>query len=404
MPESGKLRVAVLFGGKSGEHEVSLASARSVMDAMDKDKYEIYPIGIDKTGEWLTSGDPMALLSAGGKAGSETGAPGAEQGPGGNPALQAEEARGAGSETGAPGAKEEQAGRLALRERRDLVPGTSGHRFPQVDVVFPVLHGTFGEDGTLQGLLEMADLPYVGAGVLGSAVGMDKAVMKSVLQANHLPVVEYVLVLRKAWRARPTEQLTRVEAQFSYPVFVKPANLGSSVGVSKAHDRQELVRGLDLAARFDRKILVERAVNAREIECSVLGNDDPIASVVGEVVPCNEFYDYNAKYISEDSALHIPADLPEATARQVRELAVRAFMALDCAGMARADFFVCRDTGAVYINELNTIPGFTSISMYPKLWAASGIPYSELIDRLITLALERYADKHSSETSYNFDH
>ncbi|NLG27569.1 MAG: D-alanine--D-alanine ligase, partial [Chloroflexi bacterium] len=208
----------------------------------------------------------------------------------------------------------------------------------------------------------------------------------------------------KTWRAEAQAEITRIEAQFAYPVFIKPANLGSSVGVSKAHDRAELTRGLDLAARFDRKILVERAVNAREIECAVLGNDDPIASVVGEVVPCNEFYDYSAKYVETGSTLHIPAELSDETARQVRELAVRAFVALDCAGMARADFFVCRDTGQVYINELNTIPGFTSISMYPKLWAASGIPYPELIDRLIELALERHADKQSSETRYSFDH
>lgn len=369
MPE-GKLRVAVLFGGKSGEHEVSLASARSVMAAMDKDKYEIYPVGIDKAGQWLTTGDPMALLSAGPV-------------PGGNPALQ---------------------GGIVLQDaRRDLVPGTHEQRFPQVDVVFPVLHGTNGEDGTLQGLLEMADLPYVGAGVLGSALGMDKAAMKAVLAAAQLPIVEYALVMRKAWRAQPERQIARVEAQFSYPVFVKPANLGSSVGVSKAHDRPELARALDLAARYDRKMLVERAVNAREIECGVLGNDDPVASVVGEVAPCNEFYDYDAKYVSEGSTLHIPASLPEATARRVQELAVRAFVALDCAGMARADFFLCRDTGTVYINELNTIPGFTSISMYPKLWAASGVPYPELIDRLIALALERHADKHTSETSYSLD-
>lgn len=372
-----RLRVAVIMGGKSGEHEVSLASARSVMAAMDPSKYEIYPIGIDKEGCWITQGDPMALLSAQADAA---------------PRLQAQEER---RYDGIARAED---------DRRDLVPGTRDSRFPQVDVVFPVLHGTFGEDGTVQGLLEMADLPYVGAGVLGSALGMDKAVMKSVLQAQQLPVVEWLLVKRKQWRARPEQQIARVEAEFSYPVYIKPANLGSSVGVSKAHDRAELVRGLELAARFDRKVLVERAVNAREIECAVLGNDDPIASVVGEVVPCNEFYDYAAKYVSPDSALHIPADLPEDTAAQVRDLAVRAFVALDCAGMARADFFVCRDTGRVYINELNTIPGFTSISMYPKLWAASGLPYAALIDRLIELALERHADKASSATRYEFDH
>ncbi len=372
-----RVRVAVIMGGKSGEHEVSLASARSVMAAMDPIKYEIYPIGIDKDGQWITQGDPMAVLSAQADAATRL--------------LAKDERR-------------KDAVATVEGNRRDLVPGTRDSQFPQVDVVFPVLHGTFGEDGTVQGLLEMADLPYVGAGVLGSALGMDKVAMKSVLQAHQLPVVEWLLVMRKHWRAQPDREIARVEAQFSYPVFIKPANMGSSVGVSKAHDRAELARGLDLAARFDRKVLVERAVNAREIECAVLGNDDPIASIVGEVVPCNEFYDYDAKYVSADSTLHIPADLPEETAHRVRDLAVRAFVALDCAGMARADFFVCRDTGKVYINELNTIPGFTPISMYPKLWAASGIPYAALIDRLIELALERYADKHSSETRYEFDH
>jgi len=252
--------------------------------------------------------------------------------------------------------------------------------------------------------LEIADLPYVGAGVLSSALGLDKVAMKSVFRANDLPMVDYMLVMRKVWAARPAQVLEEIEARFTYPIFLKPANLGSSVGVSKAHQREELIRGLDLAARFDRKVLVEAAVNAREIECSVLGNDDPIASVPGEVVPSNEFYDYKAKYIDNASELRIPADLPAETVKLVQELAVRAFVALDCAGMARVDFFLCRDTGKVYVNELNTIPGFTCISMYPKLWEASGIPYSELIDRLIELALERYNDKHASETTYSFDH
>jgi D-alanine-D-alanine ligase len=380
MTTSKKIRVAVVFGGKSGEHEVSLASARSVMAAMDKAKYEIYPVGISKAGRWLTAGDPMALLASGE---ADVGAVLGNEQPL-NP-------------TQLPHA-------LMVSEGRDLVPGMQKARFPAVDVVFPVLHGPYGEDGTVQGLLEIADLPYVGAGVLSSALGMDKWEAKAVFSANGLPVVDYVPVMRKTWRTRPDEVLASVEGRFAYPVFVKPANLGSSVGVSKAHDRTELRHGLDLAARFDRKILVEMAVNAREIECSVLGNDDPIASLPGEVVPSNEFYDYKAKYIDNASDLYIPADLPAETTKLIQDLAVRAFVALDCAGMARADFFVCRDTGKVYINELNTIPGFTNISMYPKLWAASGIPYPELIDRLIELALERYADKHASETSYGFDH
>jgi D-alanine-D-alanine ligase len=233
---------------------------------------------------------------------------------------------------------------------------------------------------------------------------LDKAAMKAVFVASGLPIVDYMVVMRRTWRAYPEQIVADVEARFAYPMFLKPANLGSSVGVSKAHDHAELVLGLNLAARFDRKMLVERAINAREIECSVLGNDDPIASVPGEVVPSNEFYDYAAKYIDNASELHIPADLPAETVRRVQDLAIRAFVALDCAGMARADFFLCRDTGQVYVNELNTIPGFTSISMYTKLWEASGIPYGELIDRLIELAIERHQEKHASETSYSFDH
>ncbi len=371
----GKVRVGVIFGGKSGEHEVSLASARSIMAAINREKYEVLPIGITKTGRWLVSGDPMALLLSGA----------VDQ----EPSLA--EAAG-------------ESNTLVAASGRDLVPGMRGQRFPAVDVIFPVLHGPYGEDGTLQGLLELADLPYVGAGVLGSALGMDKAAQKDVLRMHGLPVVDYMVVLRKTWRSQPEQVFAEIERRFAYPIFLKPANLGSSVGVSKVHELDELARGLDLAARYDRKMLVERAVNAREIECSVLGNDDPIASVPGEVVPSNEFYDYRAKYVDNASELHIPADLPAETARLVRELAVRAFVAIDCAGMARVDFFLDRDTGQLYVNELNTIPGFTSISMYPKLWEASGIPYPELIDRLIELALERHADKHASETTYRGDH
>lgn len=384
MAERRKRRIAVIFGGKSGEHEVSLASARSVMAALNPEAYDIVPIGIAPSGRWITSGDPMALLTAG-------------QGD----ALPALADRPAESEPPAEGAVPAV---VASAPGRELVPGASQGRFPEVDVVFPVLHGPFGEDGTVQGVFELADLPYVGAGVLGSALGMDKVAQKQVLQAAGLPVVDYMAVLRSRWRREPEAVLAEVEARFAFPVFVKPANLGSSVGVSKAHNRQELVAGLDLAARFDRRLLVERGLDAREIECSVLGNDDPIASVPGEVIPCREFYDYSAKYIEEGSELLIPAPLDEATSARVRELAVAAFRAIDCAGMARADFFLCRQSGEVYINELNTIPGFTQISMYPKLWEASGIPYPELLDRLIALAIERYEDKRRSETVYRFDH
>jgi D-alanine-D-alanine ligase len=375
--DGDRIRVAVLFGGKSGEHEVSLASARSVMDALDRTKYEIHPVGIDRAGRWITAGDPMKLLREGEPA----------------PEAFADEGEQCCDESA-----------LTTTSRRDLLPGSAHVRFPAVDVVFPVLHGTYGEDGTIQGLLELADLAYVGADVLGSAVGMDKAIQKAVLAAQGLPVVDYAVVLRKRWQDDPDGVAAQVEAQFAYPVFIKPANAGSSVGVSKARDREELAQGLDLAARFDRKLLVEAAVDAREIEVSVLGNDDPIASVPGEVIPSNEFYDYRAKYIDGDSGLDIPARLSAEQTDEIRELAIRAFQAIDCAGMARVDFFVEKSTGQIFVNELNTIPGFTDISMYPKLWEASGLPYPELLDRLINLALERRQDKRASQTRYEFDH
>jgi D-alanine-D-alanine ligase len=378
MAGAKKIKVAVLFGGRSGEHEVSLASARSVMAAMDKDRYEIIPVGIAKSGQWLLEADPMAALTSG------------------EPPMR--------TASDSSSDREISPNALVVTGGRELVPGTSKARFPDVDVVFPVLHGTYGEDGTVQGLLELADIAYVGSGVLGSAVGLDKIVQKKVLAASGLPVVDYVPVLRSAWGAHPDSVVDQIEAQLAYPVFVKPANMGSSVGVSKARDAGELRHALNLAARFDRRLIVEQGVDAREIECSVLGNDAPIASAPGEVVPCNEFYDYRAKYIDGDSALIIPADLPPAVTEQVRDLAVRAFLATDCAGMARVDFFVGRDTGRVWVNELNTIPGFTAISMYPKLWEASGLSYPELIDRLIALALERHAEKGATETSYGFDH
>jgi len=368
-----KIRVAVLFGGRSGEHEVSLASARSVMDALDKSRYEIYPVGIDRSGRWIAQGDPMALLAAG-----EDGL-----------ALPGELAN-----HDLP----------AVQGGRELVPGTANAHFPVVDVVIPVLHGTYGEDGTVQGLLELADLAYVGAGVLGSAVGMDKIVQKAVLKAHGLPIVDYVPVLRSSWLSEPDRVLAEIEARLAYPVFTKPANAGSSVGVAKAHNREELRQGLDLAARFDRKVLVEAGIDAREIECSVLGNDDPIASLPGEVIPSNEFYDYSAKYLDNASGLEIPARLSEEQTCEVQSLAIRAFTAIDCAGMARVDFFLDRLSSALYVNELNTIPGFTEISMYPKLWAASGLPYPQLLDRLIELAIERREDKDRSQTRYEFDH
>ena len=271
---------------------------------------------------------------------------------------------------------------------------------PEIDVVFPVLHGTFGEDGTVQGLLELADLPYVGAGVLASATGMDKDVMKRLFRDAGLPVVPWELIFRPDWESNPGIVRKKIEKALRYPVFVKPVNMGSSVGISKVHNRSELSTALNLAAQFDRKILVENGIDAREIECTVLGNDHPSASVAGEVVPVNEFYDYEAKYLKEGSDLVIPARLTAQQRKQVREVAIRAFQAVDCAGMGRVDFLLERKTGKVFLNEINTIPGFTSISMYPKLWEASGLPYPHLLDRLIELAFERHREK--SRTRFDF--
>ena len=369
-----KIRVGVIFGGRSGEHEVSLASARSVMSAMDKEKYEIVPIGITKEGRWIASGDPLMALEAGDAGVSQP------------VALLGDPSR---------------RGLMRLEDTDQAVRAT---RLAELDVVFPVLHGPYGEDGTVQGLLELAGIPYVGAGVIGSALGLDKAVFKDVMLAHGLPITDYLLVKRKEWETVPEEVMDRAEAALGYPVFTKPANLGSSVGIRKCHDREELTRGLTEAARYDRKLLVEVAVPAaREIEVSVLGNDDPIASVPGEIIPSREFYSYEAKYIDhgdEASGLLIPAPISPEMTERVRDLAVRAYKAIDCAGMARADFLLSGETGELYVSELNTIPGFTTISMYPKLWEASGIPYPELIERLIDLAIERYQDKGCSETSY----
>jgi D-alanine-D-alanine ligase len=369
-----KIRVGVVFGGRSGEHEVSLVSARSVMDAIDKEKYEVVPVGITKEGRWIASGDPLKALQAGNE------------------------------DVSKPAALLGDPSRRGLMRLEDTERAVEVTRLAELDVVFPVLHGPYGEDGTMQGLLELAGIPYVGAGVMASAVGMDKAVFKDVMKAHGLPIADYVLLKRKEWDTDPESVMDRIEERLGYPVFTKPANLGSSVGISKCHDRAGLAAGLAEAARYDRKLLVEMAVPAaREIEVSVLGNDDPIASVPGEVIPSREFYSYEAKYVDtgEDaSKLLIPAPLsPELTAR-VRDLAVRAYQAFDCAGMARADFLLSGTTDELYVNELNTIPGFTSISMYPKLWEATGISYPELIDRLIELAIERHQDKERSKTSY----
>ena len=372
------MRVGVIYGGRSVEHEVSLVSARAIMRALDPGRYEVVPIGITKQGRWVIGGAHCALppdpsvrglvrLRDGGRSGATRSARGAA-------ALRP-------------------SGRHPLRAR-------NGSSLGQLDVVFPVVHGTGGEDGSLQGLLELADIPYVGAGVAGSALGLDKAVMKALFRDAGLPIVDYRVVLRRDLGQGRDRLVRSVEQAFGYPCFVKPANGGSSIGVSKARDARDLSAALELAGRYDRKILVERAIDAREIECSVLGNDAPEASVPGEIVPANEFYDYRAKYIDPGSNLLIPAPITDRQARRIRELAIKAFRALDLCGMARADFFLDRTTEAIFVNELNTIPGFTPISMYPKLWEASGLPFPALVDRLIRLALERHAEKKSLITSY----
>ena len=364
--EKRRLRVGVLFGGRSGEHEVSLASAASVIRALDPEKYEAVPIGITKQGQWTIGSGAKQML----------------------PEVLAQ-----GQSVVLP-ADPGSAALLPLNER-------AAHPAARVDVVFPVLHGTFGEDGTVQGLLDLAGLPYVGAGVLGSAVGMDKDVQKRLFRDAGLPVVEFLAILRAEWEKKPKAVLRAIEKSFRYPVFVKPATLGSSVGMTKVRARKELSAALDMASEYAQKILVERAVNGREIEVSVLGNENPQASVPGEIVPHREFYDYAAKYLEEGTQLLIPAKLTWAHTRKFQDYAVRAFRAIECCGMARVDFFLERRTGRILVNELNTIPGFTSISMYPKLWEASGIPYRELIDRLIELALAQHREK--ARTKYSIE-
>jgi D-alanine-D-alanine ligase len=393
-----KLRVGVLFGGRSGEHEVSLLSAASVLNAIDKSKYDVVPIGITKEGRWLTAGAAERLLQ-------------------GKPPEEARHLR-AGDPEATPGAAVLAKGEAVVvppepvhRQGGGLVP-FEGHaltrratdRAINVDVIFPVLHGTFGEDGTIQGLLELADIPYVGAGVLGSAAGMDKDVMKSLFRAAGLPIVKHVTFLRSAWESEPKKIQKLVESKLKYPVFVKPANLGSSVGITKAHNRSELGSCIQEAAKFDRKIIVEQGVGgkkekAREIECSVLGNDKPEASVPGEIVPSKEFYDYDAKYLDEGSQLVIPAKLSKAETKKVRELAIAAFQAVDCSGLARVDFLMDPKSRKLYVNEINTMPGFTAISMYPKLWGATGLSYPDLIDRLVQLGIERHKEKKRNQYS-----
>jgi D-alanine-D-alanine ligase len=363
-----KLRVAVLFGGRSGEHDVSLMSARSVLAALAPEKYEVTQVGITLDGEWYNSENTLESFVQGNMQGL--------------------------SRVILP----QEPSHSALYVLRNKKNGEVLEKLSDVDVFFPVLHGPFGEDGTMQGLLELADAAYVGAGVAGSSVGMDKGIFKDVMRANGIPIVESMLILRTEIEKDMNAVIEKIEKMGAYPFFAKPANLGSSVGISKCNSRSDLGEGLMEAARFDRRIIVEKgARDAREIEVSVLGNEDPQASVCGEVLPSREFYSYESKYIDGTSGLFIPAQLPAEVSDKIREYAIRAYKAIDCAGMARADFFVDGKTNQIYLNELNTLPGFTSISMYPKLWQANGLTYPQLVDRLIELALARKAQRDRTE-------
>lgn len=365
-----KIRVGLIFGGRSGEHEVSLASAKAVQANLDPEKYEVVPIGITKTGAWLLGTGPFQLQSIE------------------HPADKATEL--ATRQTAVATLTDEPT-------THSLIPdlGTQG----ALDVILPVLHGTYGEDGSLQGLLDMANVPYVGCGVLGAALGMDKEKMKRIFQSVGLPIVDYLAFRRSEWERSPEAILDNIEQRLGYPNFVKPANLGSSVGINKAHNQQELLHAITVAAEFDRKIVVEHGLNCREFECAVLGNDEPLVSVVGEIVASNEFYDYNAKYINGKSQAIIPANIPQKVSDEIRRQAFQAFQALDLNGLARIDFFMDKATEKVYINEVNTMPGFTEVSMYPKLWEASGLPYKQLLDRMIELAIERHEDRQRNRTN-----
>jgi len=366
-PVNHRVRIGIIFGGRSVEHEVSLVSASSVINALDKEKYEVVPIGIAPTGKWLSSGETLRLLKEKKSIDNEP-----EHMLVPDPRKQSLVILGDNSSTGRP-----------------------------LDVIFPLIHGSYGEDGSLQGLLELADIPYVGAGVLGSAVGMDKVIQKELLQQAGIPVSPSVWFVYKIYKTQQKKYITEIERKLKYPLFIKPVNSGSSIGISKAGSRKELLASIEQAAQFDRKILVEQGVkNAREIECSVLGNDNPTASVLGEIVSSNEFYDYDAKYVDGKTTEIIPAKLSKPLAKKIQTYALGAFRVLDCAGMARVDFLVNRKTNRIVLNEINTLPGFTSISMYPKLWEASRLSYSALLDTLIQLAIERHTAKKKLKTTY----
>jgi len=367
-----KLRVGLIFGGKSGEHEVSFCSASSIIKAIGKDKYTVVPIGITKEGRWISPQDSELALQSGKIEGKSTVI--LLNDPSGRALV-----------------------RIDNNQRLD-----KNSVLERLDVIFSVLHGPYGEDGTVQGLLELADIPYVGAGVTASAISMDKDLMKTIFQQKSLPILKWLTIKRKEWQKDKEKILSFIQNGFEYPLFVKPTNLGSSVGITKVHKKEELEKAIDLASSYDRKILIEEGLEeVREIECGVLGNDEPQVSVVGEVRPAGEFYDYDSKYIDKETQLIVPADLPDGVSRKVQEITLRAFKAVDAAGMARIDFFVSKKENKIYLSEINTIPGFTSVSMYPRLWEASGIPYSDLIDQLIQLALERYQDKKQNKISYD---
>jgi len=367
-----KIRVGIIFGGRSGEHEVSFCSASSIIKAIDKGKYIVVPIGITKEGRWISPQDSELALQSGRIKGKNT-------------VILLNDSF---------------SKSLVCIDNNQKLDKNSA--LDKLDVIFPALHGPYGEDGTVQGLLELANIPYVGAEVAASAISMDKELMKTIFKQKGLPVLKWLTIKRKEWQKDKEKILSLIQNGFEYPLFVKPTNLGSSVGITKVHKKEELEKAIDLASSYDRKILIEKGLEEiREIECGVLGNDEPRASVVGEVKPAGEFYDYDSKYIDEGTQLIIPADLPDEVSQEVQRIALRAFKAVDAAGMARVDFFVSKKENKIYLSEINTIPGFTSTSMYPRLWEASGIPYPELIDRLIQLALERHQDKKQNKISYD---
>jgi len=367
-----KVRVGLIFGGRSGEHEVSFCSASSIIKAIDKDKYTVVPIGITKEGRWISPQDSELALQSGKIDGKNT-------------VILLNDSF---------------SKSLVCIDNNQKLDKSSA--LEKLDVIFPVLHGPYGEDGTVQGLLELANIPYVGAEVAASAISMDKDLMKIIFQQKGFPILKWMTIKRKEWQKDKEKILSLIQNGFEYPLFVKPTNLGSSIGITKVHKKEELEKAIDLASSYNRKILIEEGLEeVREIECGVLGNDEPQTSVVGEVRPAGEFYDYDSKYIDEGTQLIIPADLPDGVSKEVQEIALCAFRAVDAAGMARVDFFVSKEENKIYLSEINTIPGFTSTSMYPRLWEASGIPYTDLIDRLIQLALERHQDKKQNKISYD---